>query len=65
MLQEMNRRLITLEAFVKPEEHTEDTLSSDFHRVLERTHGAWSAHPWTNHLTDVRAMREEWNDHDP
>jgi hypothetical protein len=37
----------------------------EFRRVVRETHGAWSAHPWTNHLADVRAMREEWDEHDP
>jgi uncharacterized protein YraI len=37
----------------------------EFRRVVRQTHGAWSAHPWTNHLADIRAMREEWSDHDP
>lgn len=58
ILHEINHRLITLEASVKPEQ-------TEFHRILERTHGAWAAHPWTDHLSDIRAMREEWDDHAP
>ena len=33
--------------------------------VLKRTHGAWKNHPWTTHMEDVRAMREEWEHRDP
>jgi hypothetical protein len=37
----------------------------EFQRVMRETHGAWSANPWTDHLADVRAMRDDWDDHDP
>jgi hypothetical protein len=37
----------------------------EFRRVMQETHGAWSDRPWTNHVADVRAMREEWDEHDP
>ena len=31
-----------------------------FRQALRRAHGAWKDNPWTNHLDDVTAMRDEW-----
>ena len=31
-----------------------------FRQALRRAHGAWKDNPWTNHLDDVNAMRDEW-----
>ena len=28
--------------------------------ALRRAQGAWKNNPWTNHLEDVNAMRNEW-----
>ena len=31
-----------------------------FRQVLRNAYGAWKDNPWTNHLEDVNAMRDEW-----
>ena len=36
-----------------------------FRCVLSRAYGAWKDNPWTNHLEDVNAMRDEWDHRDP
>jgi hypothetical protein len=36
-----------------------------FRNALRRAYGAWKDNPWTNHLEDVNAMREEWEHRDP
>jgi hypothetical protein len=28
--------------------------------ALRRAYGAWKDNPWTNHLEDVNALRDEW-----
>jgi hypothetical protein len=68
ILQEIKRRLITVEASIKPEpvfQQVQQPENTEFHRILEQTHGAWAAHPWTNHIADIRAMHEEWDEHEP
>jgi hypothetical protein len=32
----------------------------EFRDALSRAQGAWKDNPWTNHVDDVRVMREEW-----
>jgi len=39
--------------------------NEDFRRVLGRAYGAWKDNPWTKHLDDINAMRDEWNHRDP
>ena len=36
-----------------------------FRRALSRAYGAWKDNPWTNHLDDINAMRDEWDHRDP
>ena len=36
-----------------------------FRQALRRAYGAWKDKPWTNHLEDVNAMRDEWDHRDP
>ena len=31
-----------------------------FRNALHRAYGAWKDNPWTNHLKDVNAIRDEW-----
>jgi hypothetical protein len=72
ILQEMNRRLITVEMSVKPPvsesvERNKGECSAEWQEtlaVLKRTRGAWAANPWENAMEDVRAMREEWGHRD-
>ena len=33
-----------------------------FRNALRRAYGAWKDKPWTNHLEDVNAMRDEWTE---
>ena len=35
-----------------------------FRRAIRRAQGAWKNNPWTNHLEDVNAMRDEWDHRD-
>ena len=28
--------------------------------ALRRAYGAWKENPWTNHLENINAMRDEW-----
>jgi hypothetical protein len=30
--------------------------------AISRAQGAWKDNPWTNHVEDVRTMREEWEE---
>ena len=34
--------------------------SPTFRDALRRSYGAWKNNPWKNHLEDVNAMRDEW-----
>ena len=36
-----------------------------FRQALCHAYGAWKDRPWTNHLEDVNAMRDEWDQRDP
>jgi len=36
-----------------------------FRRALSRAYGAWKDNPWTDHLEDINAMRDEWEHRDP
>jgi hypothetical protein len=72
MLQDINRRLITVEASAKPSvpksvESSKGGASAEWQEtlaVLKRTQGAWAANPWENAVEDIRAMREEWGHRD-
>ena len=35
-----------------------------FRSALRRAYGAWKDKPWNNHLEDVNAMRNEWDNRD-
>jgi hypothetical protein len=60
-IQELRERVTGVEA--ASVEKAEKAIDREaFRLVLQRTHGAWKDNPWTNHLEDVRAMREEWDD---
>ena len=47
------------EAVVPPDEKGKMS-SPAFREALRRSYGAWKDNPWTNHLDDVNAMRDEW-----
>jgi len=47
------------EAAVPPDEKGKMS-SAAFREALRRAYGAWKDNPWTNHLEDVNAMRDEW-----
>ena len=36
-----------------------------FRCALRSAYGAWKDRPWTNHLEDINAMRDEWDHRDP
>ena len=36
-----------------------------FRNGLRRAYGAWKDNPWTNHMEDINAMRDEWEHRDP
>ena len=36
-----------------------------FRRGLCRAYGAWKDNPWTTHMEDINAMRDEWEHRDP
>jgi len=36
-----------------------------FRNAIRRAYGAWKDNPWTNHLEDINAMRDEWDHRDP
>jgi hypothetical protein len=35
-----------------------------FRNALIRAYGAWKDNPWTNHVEDINAMRDEWEHRD-
>jgi len=35
-----------------------------FRNAIRRAYGAWKDNPWTNHLEDINAMRDEWDHRD-
>ena len=36
--------------------------SPAFREALRRSYGAWKDNPWTNHIEDINAMRDEWEE---
>jgi hypothetical protein len=36
-----------------------------FRNAIRRAYGAWKDNPWTNHVEDINAMRDEWEHRDP
>jgi hypothetical protein len=38
--------------------------SPAFREALRRAYGAWKDNPWTNHIEDINAMRDEWEERD-
>lgn len=47
-----------------PPEARGQSSNEAFHRVINRAYGAWKDNPWTNHLEDINAMRDEWDHRD-
>ena len=45
-----------------PTDETPDDEREKMLAILKHAHGAWKDKPWTNHLEDIRSMREEWDD---
>ena len=43
-----------------PQEEKGKMSSPAFREALRRSYGAWKDNPWKNHLEDVNAMRDEW-----
>ena len=43
-----------------PQEAKGQLNNEDFRQALCRAHGAWKDNPWTNHLADINAIRDEW-----
>ena len=41
------------------------TGNEAFRRAISRAYGAWKDNPWTTHIEDVNAMRDEWDHRDP
>jgi hypothetical protein len=44
--------------------HTDSVVkekTGEHKEALRRAYGAWKDNPWTNHLEDVSAIRDEWN----
>jgi hypothetical protein len=44
-----------------PLEAKGQTSSEAFRNALRHANGAWKDNPWTNHLEDVNAIRDEWD----
>jgi len=43
-----------------PQEAKGQMNNEAFRQALRRAHGAWKDNPWKNHLDDINAMRNEW-----
>lgn len=39
--------------------------SEAFRQILRNAYGAWKNNPWTNHIEDINAMRDEWDRREP
>ena len=48
-----------------PPEAKGQSSNEAFRRAISRAYGAWKDNPWTNHLEDINAMRDEWDHRDP
>ena len=48
-----------------PLEARGQSSNAAFRNALRRAYGAWKDNPWTNHLEDINAMRDEWDHRDP
>ena len=48
-----------------PPEAKGQTHNEAFRRALRRAYGAWKDNPWTTHMEDINAMRDEWDHRDP
>ena len=48
-----------------PSDAKGQTGNEAFRRAISRAYGAWKDNPWTNHIDDVNAMRDEWDHRDP
>jgi len=46
---------------VLPPEAVGQMNNEAFRQALRRVQGAWKDNPWTNHLEDINAMRDEWD----
>jgi len=46
-----------------PQEAKGQINNEIFRQALRRAQGAWKNNPWKNHLNDVNAMRDEWEQH--
>ena len=43
-----------------PPEAKGQVSNEAFREALRRAQGAWKDNPWKNHIEDVNAMRDEW-----
>jgi hypothetical protein len=43
-----------------PLEAKGQTSNEAFRNALRRVNGAWKDNPWANHIEDVNAIRDEW-----
>ena len=43
-----------------PQDEKGQLSNEAFRQAIRRAQGAWKNNPWTNHLDDVNAMRDEW-----
>jgi hypothetical protein len=50
---------------IVPLEARGQSSSEAFRNALRRAYGAWKDNPWTNHIEDINAMRDEWDHHEP
>jgi len=48
-----------------PPEARGQSGNAAFRNALRNAYGAWKDNPWTNHLEDINAMRDEWDHRDP
>jgi hypothetical protein len=48
-----------------PPEARGQTGNPDFMNAVRRAYGAWKDNPWTTHVEDINAMRDEWGHRDP
>jgi len=51
---------IDVKTVTVPQEEKGQLSNAAFRQALRCAQGAWKDNPWTNHLDDVNAMRDEW-----
>ena len=47
---------------VVPPEEKGKMSSEALLQAIRRAQGAWKNNPWTTHVEDINAMRDEWED---